>query len=103
MRQLATLWQDDCGGGLVSTELLFIYSLLLLGSVSGMVAMRQAMLSEWTETAQSLLGLNKSYSFSGQSSAHGTSGGSAAVDTTDAITLSGVAASGARLSQTPMD
>jgi hypothetical protein len=103
MRRLQALWEDDCGAGLVSSELLFLYSLLVLGGVGGLVAMRQALLSEWSETAQSLLGLNQSFSFTGQAGCEASTAGSAAGDTSDTITLSRAAASGAALSQTPMD
>src|SRR5581483_9043407 len=103
MRVLRRLWADDRGAGLVSSEVLFLYSVLLLGSVSGLVAMRQAVLSEWAETAQSLLALDKSYSFSGQSNGAATQAGTAAVDSTNTISLTSVPARGPLVSQTPMD
>src|SRR5947209_4671743 len=103
MRLLRALWADDRGAGLVSSELLFLYSLLVLGSVSGLVAVRQALLSEYTEAAQSLLALNQSFSLSGQSNCAATEGGSAAVDSTSTIPLLSVPANGPLVSQTPME
>ncbi len=103
MRILRKLWDDDRGAGLVSSEVLFLYSLLLLGSVSGLVAMRQALVSEYTETAQSLLALNQSFSFSGQSNCAGSAAGSSASDSSNTIGLLSVSANGPLVSQTPMD
>jgi hypothetical protein len=103
MPLLRKLWEDDCGGGLLSAELLFLYSTLVLGTVSGLVAMRQALLSELTESAQSVLALNQSFSLSGQSSCQSSTAGSSASDSSNTIQLGSLAGSGGLVSQTPMD
>jgi hypothetical protein len=103
MRLLRTLWDDDCGGGLMSSELLFLYSILVLGSVSGLVAMRQALLSELTESAQSLLALNQSFSLSGQTNCESSAAGSSASDSSDTIGLARALGMGGLVSQSPMD
>jgi hypothetical protein len=103
MRLLRKFWDDDCGAGLLASELLFLYSVLVLGSVSGMVAMRQALLSELTEAAQSLMSLNQSFSLSGQSNCAASSAGSSASDSTNGIPLVSVPGSGHLTSQSPLD
>lgn len=103
MPLLRKLWDDDCGGGLLTSELLFLYSLLVLGSVSGLVAMRQALLSELTETAQSLLALNQSYSLSGQSSCESSTGGASASDSSNTIGLLSTPGTGPLISHAPLD
>jgi hypothetical protein len=100
---LRTLWNDDCGAGLLSSEFLFLYSTLVLGGVSGMVAMRQAGVSEFLESAQALLSLNQSYSLSGQSNCASSTAGSSASDGSNGIMLNSVAASNAHLSARPLD
>jgi hypothetical protein len=100
---LLNLWDDDCGGALLSSELLFLFSTLVLGTLSGMVAVRQAVLAEMSETAQSLLSANQSHSLSGQSNCEGSAGGAAGSDTSDTIGLGRLGRTGPLVSQTPMD
>ena len=97
------LWNDDCGSTLVTSELLFLFAILVLGTITGLVALRQAVISELTETAQALLALNQSYSFSGQSNCESSTAGSSASDTTNTITESSTAASTATINQSPCD
>jgi hypothetical protein len=73
---LKRLWNDDCGA-VVMNEVLFLIALVVLGSVAGMVAMRNALVSQMSEAARSVMSLNMSYSFSGQSNARATTPGSA--------------------------
>ena len=97
------LWNDDCGSGLLSAEWLFLFAILVLGIITGLVAVRQALISELTESAQALLALNQSFSFSGQSNCESSTAGSSASDTTNTIGEGSVAASTAAISQTPCD
>jgi hypothetical protein len=100
---LRKLWADD-RGAVMASELLFLYTMLVVGTVSGLTAMRQAMVTEMVETANSMLALNQSYSFSGQSIAGvASTAGSSATDHSNTIGLSGVAASPAVMSQTPCE
>jgi hypothetical protein len=97
------LWADDRGAVLAS-ELLFLYTMLVVGTVSGLTAMRQALVTEMVETANSVMALNQSYSFSGQSIAGvASTAGSAAVDSTNTIGLAGTAPTAAALSHTPCE
>ena len=85
MRQMLKLWNDDCGSGLLSAEWLFLFAILVLGIITGLVAVRQALISELTESAQALLALNQSFSFSGQSNCESSTAGSVFVDFTETI------------------
>jgi hypothetical protein len=80
MRKLMLkLWNDDCGA-LLSTEWIFVCVIIVLGSITGMVLMRQAVLSELVEFGQAIEALNVGYSFSGQANAESFTGGSQASD-----------------------
>jgi hypothetical protein len=80
----AKLWKDDCGA-LIATEWVFVATILVLGSIVGLVAVRQAIISELTEFANALLSLNQSFSFSGQTNCQASTAGSAFVDSCDSI------------------
>src|SRR4051812_16096114 len=103
MRFLRTLWHDDRGAGLLSSEYLFLFSTLILGGLSGLVAVRQAGQSELLEMAQAILALNQSYSFSGQSNCEGSIGGASASDTTNTIHMGSTGTFSSNLSSRPLD
>jgi hypothetical protein len=62
---LVRLWQDD-GGAILASEWLLVATLLVLGSLTCLVTVRQAVLAELEETGNALLSLDQSYSYSGQ-------------------------------------
>ena len=98
------LWNDDCGtGGSGVIEWAFFVTIVVIGSITGLVAVRQAIISELTETAQALLALNQSFSFSGQSNCEASTAGSSASDTVDTIHEASVVPSSANISQLPCD
>ena len=97
------LWNDDGGSGLVASEILFIFAIVVLGMITGLVAVRQALISELVESAQALLALNQSFSFSGQTNCEASTAGSSASDTTNTIGEGSAAPSTAAISQTPCD
>jgi hypothetical protein len=102
-RVLAKLWCDD-RGAILSSELLFMFTMLTVGTVSGLAAMRQAIVSELVETANAMLALNQSYSFSGVAIAGvASSAGSAAVDQNNTISMSSSSVVAANISQTPCE
>jgi Flp pilus assembly pilin Flp len=90
-RLLRKLWSDD-SGALIATEWVFVATILVLGIITGLVAVRQAVLSELTEFANAVLALNQSYSFSGQSNCQSSTAGSQATDSSDKIPLASIAA-----------
>ncbi len=103
---LRNLWEDDAGSTLVTSEILFIFAILMLGIITGLVALRQALISELTESAQALLALNQSYSFSGQSNCESFTLGSSASNSTHTIGEGSVGVpfgNGAFINQTPCD
>src|SRR5262245_47241375 len=59
------LWGDDVGA-LIATEWVIVATIIVLGIIPGLIAVRQGTLSELTDAANALLSLNQSYSFSGQ-------------------------------------
>jgi len=66
MRKLMLrLCNDDCGA-LIATEWVFLATILVLGSITGLVAVRQAVISQFAELANAVMALDQSYSFSGQ-------------------------------------
>ena len=59
-RLLARLWADDCGE-VVATEYLALGSVLALGGVGGLVAMRDATVGEMQEYGNSVRQLRQHY------------------------------------------
>jgi Flp pilus assembly pilin Flp len=104
MRNLMSrLWADDCGA-LIATEWVFVATILVLGIITGLVAVRQAVISELTEFANAVMALNQSYSFAGQSNCLASTSGSAATDSANLISEGSVAAPAAsNVTQTPCD
>jgi hypothetical protein len=63
MRQLMSrLWQDDAGA-LLSVEWVFVATILVIGSITGLVAVRQAICAELEEFAEAVLALCTSWHF----------------------------------------
>src|SRR5215831_10730423 len=100
--KMRKLWNDDCGA-LIATEWVFVATILVLGIITGLVAVRQAVISELTEFAQAVMALNQSFSFSGQTNCESSTAGSSASDTTNAIAEGSSAASTAAINQSPCD
>jgi hypothetical protein len=102
-RLLVKLWSDDCGA-LLASEFLFLFTMLVVGTVTGMTALRQALVSELVETANAVMALNQSYSFSGQSIAGvASTAGSSAVDQSNGITVAAAPATSAAINQAPCE
>jgi len=57
---LSKFWKDDAGF-IISTEALFILTILILGLIAGWSALRGALLQEYGEMAEAIAGLNQSY------------------------------------------
>jgi hypothetical protein len=84
MRQMWKLWNDD-RGVTETIEWLFWVTIVVIGLVTGMVAVRQAIKTELIETANAILALNQSFSFAGESNCKSATPGSAATETTQTI------------------
>lgn len=76
---LKQLWNDDAGF-IVSTELLLIFTIVVLGLVVGLTNVRNAVVTELTEVASAILALNQSYNITGLSGCGGTVGGTSVTD-----------------------
>ena len=97
------LWRDDCVA-LIATEWVFVATILVLGAITGLVAVRQAVLSELTEFANAVMALNQSFSFSGQSNCQSSTAGSQALDSSNTINEGSTnAASPSTVTQLPCD
>jgi hypothetical protein len=97
------LWNDDCGI-IIQAELVFVLTILVIGTVTALVALRQAVISEMTEVAEALMALNQSYSFAGQTNCLASTAGSAASDAQNDISEANVAAgTAATVAQAPCD
>jgi hypothetical protein len=103
LRIIRKLWADDCGA-IIATEYIFLITMLVIGTITGLTALRQAVISESVELANAIMSLNQSYSFSGQSFAGAYTAGSSATDSPNTINVQGVnAASPASVNQVPCD
>lgn len=60
------LWTDD-RGALIATEFLFLATILVLGIVVGLTALRNAVVNEFEDFAGAVGALSQAYSFSGTS------------------------------------
>src|SRR5712692_5650659 len=78
------LWKDD-SGALIATEWVFVATILVLGSITGLVAVRQAVLAELQDMANAIMALDQSYSFTSQSNCESSTAGSAFFDTNETI------------------
>ncbi len=77
---MAKLWNDDCGA-LIAAEFLFVATILVIGIIVGLSAVRSAINIELSELANAFLALSQGYAFSGQSGCCAQTDGSQAIDT----------------------
>lgn len=73
------IW-NDCDGGVISTELLMVTSVLVAGLASGLTSVRDAVTGEFADVAESVQSLNQGFTFNGIQSPTATSVGSGYVD-----------------------
>jgi len=73
------LWKDDCGA-LIAMEFLFVATILVIGIIVGLSAVRSAINAELTELANAILALSQGYIISGQSGCCASTDGSQAID-----------------------
>lgn len=60
---LSRLWSDDAGF-VVSTELVLVATILVVGVTIGQATLRDAVISELADTADMINNINQSYSYS---------------------------------------
>jgi Flp pilus assembly pilin Flp len=61
---LRRLWSDD-EGALIATEWIFFVTIVVIGLITGLVYVRNAVTSELSEIGQAIVALSQSYSFQG--------------------------------------
>ncbi len=93
---IAKLWKDD-GGALIAVEWVFVATILVLGVIVGLVAVRNAVNSELAEFANAVTSLCQNYSFNGTAlqcgsgkNAASTCGSSASGDVGENVSLMSV-------------
>ncbi|MCL4200857.1 MAG: hypothetical protein KJ000_00080 [Pirellulaceae bacterium] len=70
---LQQLWKDDAGF-VITTELLLIVTILVIGLIVGMVAVRDAVVQELGDVAAAIGALDQSYQYNGVTSTCATQG-----------------------------
>src|SRR5262245_27704996 len=63
-RTLTNLWTDDCGA-LLATEWVVLATILVIGIIPGLVAIRRGVLNEMKDISNATLSLDQSYEFTG--------------------------------------
>jgi Flp pilus assembly pilin Flp len=86
MRQVfSRLWKDE--DGIVALEYLLVATIIGLGLIAGITAVRQAIVTELVELAAAITNINQAYSYSGFSVCIAQTGGGQAIDSVPSITL----------------
>jgi hypothetical protein len=99
---LRRLWADD-SGTVLTTELVMMTSILSLGTMSALVALRQAAVGEATEVANAIMAMDQSYTIPGHSGAGASTAGSAFTDTAGQVQVKSVGPQAAVPAQQPCD
>ena len=76
---LKQLWNDDAGY-IVTTEMLLIFVILVLGLIAGLANLRMAIVNELTESGLAILSLNQSFTIAGLTGCSGSTGASGGFD-----------------------
>lgn len=82
MNMFTRLWQDEAGF-VVSSELVLIATLLVLGMVVGLSEVRNSVVQELTDIGQTFGTVNQSYSFNGVTGHVSSTAGSFRIDLLD--------------------
>lgn len=90
-RVLSRFWSEQ-DGFIVSAELLFIATLLVIGLGAGLAAVRDSVVTELADVAQAIANLNQTYSFGSAVGHCGVTGASSFFDAPDFCDLADPAA-----------
>lgn len=82
MNMLTKFWNDEAGF-VVSSELVLIGTILVLGVVVGLATVRDQVVQELGDLALAISNINQSYSFSGVTGHTSSTAGSVFADLTD--------------------
>lgn len=76
---VSRLWNDD-NGFIVSAELVLVATIVVIGMITGLVAIRKDVTSELTEVGQALAAIDQGYGYSGLANCHSFTMGGGVVD-----------------------
>jgi hypothetical protein len=79
---LKRLWEDE-GGAIISAEIVLVLTILVLGMIVGLVAVRDAVINELADFAVAFSSLNMSYTIAGTSMTGDVFTGTGASEYTD--------------------
>lgn len=82
MRIVNTLWRDDAGF-VVSSELILIATISVIGLIAGLATVRDQVVSELADVANAIGHMNQSYSFSGITGHSSSTAGTIFIDLID--------------------
>ena len=82
MKTAMRLWNEETGA-ILSAELMLIASILVIGVIAGLSALREAVVSELADVAQALANVNQSYSYGNVVGHCSATGGGVFVDLLD--------------------
>ena len=68
------LWREETGA-IVSAEIMLVTSILVLGMITGLAALRDSVISELADVAQALANVDQSVYYSGTAGHHSFTGG----------------------------
>jgi len=87
MKLLRQIWKDEAGF-VVSTELVLVATILVIGMVVGLATVRDAVVQELEDVALAIGNINQSYTYSGVSGCNSGTAGSDFQDALDACEAS---------------
>ena len=82
MKMLSRLWADEAGF-VVSSELILIATIAVIGLIAGLQTVRDQVLQELADTAGAISNVNQSYSFSAVTGHASSTAGSIFIDVLD--------------------
>jgi len=80
-------WKDECGGAL-TTEVMLLATILVIGLIVGVKSFRDAAVSEWADYAQAIANWDQSYNIPNSTTMSGI--GSGFIDQRDFCDIPGV-------------
>ncbi|MCL6503828.1 MAG: hypothetical protein K6T86_14185 [Pirellulales bacterium] len=89
MKVLSRLWKEE-DGAIVSSEIVVVTVLLVLGMIVGLQSVREAVVTELADFAAAVGSINQSYSFAGITGHHSSTAGSAFADFADSCDAAGI-------------
>jgi Flp pilus assembly pilin Flp len=79
---ISRFWSEE-DGAIVSAEIVLVASILVLGMIVGLAALRDAVVTELADVAQAIANVDQSFSFASVTGHHSFTGGGVFNDTPD--------------------